>query len=89
MGLGLAISRSLCELMGHHLDVESVEGAGTLMTVHLGSPLGTWRRITPADAAVIRSEAVGAVGATAGPVVDERHSGNETHARTPSFDTSY
>ena len=88
-GLGLAISRSLCELMGHHLDVESVEGAGTLMTVHLGSPLGTWRRITPADAAVIRSEAADAVGATAGPVVHERHSGNETHARTSSFDTSY
>ncbi|HET9012201.1 MAG TPA: PAS domain S-box protein, partial [Gemmatimonadaceae bacterium] len=35
-GLGLAISRSLCELMGHRLEVASVEGEGTTMSVRLG-----------------------------------------------------
>ncbi|MEO8562528.1 MAG: PAS domain S-box protein [bacterium] len=34
-GLGLTISRSLCELMGHRLDASSVEGEGTTMTIHL------------------------------------------------------
>jgi PAS domain S-box-containing protein len=33
-GLGLAISRSLCDLMGHRLEVTSVEGEGTTMTIH-------------------------------------------------------
>jgi len=32
-GLGLAISRSLCDLMGHRLDVASEEGKGTTMTI--------------------------------------------------------
>ena len=53
-GLGLAISRSLCEVMGHQLDVESVEGSGTVMTVRLGSPLRSWRRSTPLATPVIR-----------------------------------
>jgi PAS domain S-box-containing protein len=35
-GLGLAISRSLCDLMGHRLEVRSVEGVGTTMGVRLG-----------------------------------------------------
>ena len=46
-GLGLAISRSLCELMGHQLDVQSVEGVGTTMTVRLGSMPGSSRLLTP------------------------------------------
>ena len=47
-GLGLAISRSLCELMGHQLEVASVEGRGTTMSIrlHEGSPRSRMR--TPA-----------------------------------------
>ena len=37
-GLGLAISRSLCDLMGHRLEVDSVEGEGTTMLIRLGDP---------------------------------------------------
>jgi PAS domain S-box-containing protein len=47
-GLGLAISRSLCELMGHQLDVQSVEGVGTTMAVRLGSVPDSSPRLTPA-----------------------------------------
>ncbi len=43
-GLGLAISRSLCELMGHRLEVESVEGQGTTMLIRLGSAPRSSRR---------------------------------------------
>jgi PAS domain S-box-containing protein len=34
-GLGLTISRSLCELMGHRLEAASVEGVGTTMSIRL------------------------------------------------------
>ena len=34
-GLGLTISRSLCELMGHRLHASSVEGVGTTMDIRL------------------------------------------------------
>jgi PAS domain S-box-containing protein len=46
-GLGLAISRSLCELMGHRLDVESVEGEGTTMTIRLGGTPSSSRLSLP------------------------------------------
>ena len=46
-GLGLAISRSLCELMGHRLEVSSVEGKGTTMLIHLGVTPSSTRRNTP------------------------------------------
>ena len=49
-GLGLAISRSLCELMGHRLDVASVEGEGTTMTIRLGISPPRSRMRTPAGA---------------------------------------
>ena len=52
-GLGLAISRSLCELMGHRLEVTSIEGKGTTMTVLLGEPARTLRGGTPAATPVI------------------------------------
>ncbi|MEP6989973.1 MAG: PAS domain S-box protein [bacterium] len=46
-GLGLAISRSLCDLMGHRLEVHSEEGTGTTMSIHLGAPPRSARRSTP------------------------------------------
>ncbi len=46
-GLGLAISRSLCDLMGHRLEVHSEEGTGTTMSIHLGAPPRSSRRSTP------------------------------------------
>jgi two-component system sensor histidine kinase/response regulator len=51
-GLGLAISRSLCELMGHRLEVESVEGEGTTMLIQLGVAPRTARRSIPGIAAI-------------------------------------
>ncbi len=51
-GLGLAISRSLCELMGHQLEVESEEGRGTTMFVRLGSAPRTSRRSVPGMMAI-------------------------------------
>ena len=36
-GLGLAISWSICELLGCGLDIESRVGAGTTVTVTLGT----------------------------------------------------
>ncbi len=47
-GLGLAISRSLCELMGHRLEVDSVEGKGTTMTVRFSDVAQTMAPRTPA-----------------------------------------
>ena len=55
-GLGLAISRSLCDLMGHRLDVESVEGAGTTMSIRLGDPPRSTRRNTPIGMPAITME---------------------------------
>ena len=52
-GLGLAISRSLCELMGHRLEVQSVAGEGTAMLIQLGDPPPTSRRSTPMGLPVI------------------------------------
>jgi PAS domain S-box-containing protein len=52
-GLGLAISRSLCELMGHRLEVASVEGEGTTMTVVLGDTSQPMRRGTPPSAPAV------------------------------------
>jgi signal transduction histidine kinase/CheY-like chemotaxis protein len=46
-GLGLSISRSLCELMGHRLEVESVEGVGTTMGIRLRDAASVAR--TPAS----------------------------------------
>jgi PAS domain S-box-containing protein len=46
-GLGLAISRSLCDLMGHRLEVKSVEGEGTTMVVLLGDGVSRSRMRTP------------------------------------------
>ncbi len=37
-GMGLAVSRTLTEAMGAHLDVESAPGAGTTMTLSLRRP---------------------------------------------------
>ena len=54
-GLGLAISRSLCELMGHQLEVASVEGEGTTMSVQIGARLTSSRSRTPTDVAIIPS----------------------------------
>ena len=56
-GLGLAISRSLCDLMGHRLDVESVEEKGTTMTVRLGDPPRSTRRNTPIGMPAITMDA--------------------------------
>ncbi len=71
-GLGLAISRSLCELMGHSLDVDSVEGAGTTMSVRLGSPVGEWQLSTPMGTPVTRSDrSASALGAPYVLVVDD------------------
>ncbi len=46
-GLGLAIARSLCELMGHRLEVDSVENAGTTMTIRLGDGASSSRTSLP------------------------------------------
>jgi CheY-like chemotaxis protein/anti-sigma regulatory factor (Ser/Thr protein kinase) len=46
-GLGLAISRSLCDLMGHRLEVASVEGKGTTMLVRLRDGASRSRMRTP------------------------------------------
>ena len=46
-GLGLAISRSLCDLMGHRLEVSSVEGEGTTMLIRLGDGVARARMRTP------------------------------------------
>jgi PAS domain S-box-containing protein len=58
-GLGLAISRSLCDLMGHRLEVASVEGEGTTMSIRLYEGVGRSRMRTPSamPAAVRGTEA--------------------------------
>ena len=55
-GLGLAISRSLCDLMGHRLDVESVEGIGTTMSIRLGDSPRAARRSSPYSMAAIAAD---------------------------------
>ena len=57
-GLGLAICRSLCELMGHRLEVDSVEGVGTTMTIKLGTAPRTSRRSLPGVAAIADPQVV-------------------------------
>ncbi len=52
-GLGLAISRSLCDLMGHRLEVSSTEGVGTTMTIHLGATPRSTRLNTPLSVPVV------------------------------------
>ena len=52
-GLGLAISRSLCDLMGHRLEVTSVEGEGTTMIIQLGAPPRSSRLSLPMGMAAI------------------------------------
>jgi PAS domain S-box-containing protein len=52
-GLGLAISRSLCELLGHRLEVASTEGRGTTMTIRLGEGPPRSRMRTPAAMPVV------------------------------------
>jgi PAS domain S-box-containing protein len=52
-GLGLAISRSLCELMGHRLEVSSVEGEGTTMSIRLDGRVARARLRTPANGVVV------------------------------------
>jgi PAS domain S-box-containing protein len=57
-GLGLAISRSLCDLLGHRLEVASVEGQGTTMVVRLGVGQTRSRMRTPAaPPAIVRGAA--------------------------------
>jgi len=50
-GLGLVISRRLCDLMGGSLEVESTEGAGTTFTVRLRCPVAPVRdqAVSPAS----------------------------------------
>jgi PAS domain S-box-containing protein len=52
-GLGLTISRSLAELMGHRLHAHSVEGDGTTMTIHLGTAIAAPQARTPASTVAI------------------------------------
>ncbi|MEO7711454.1 MAG: PAS domain S-box protein [Gemmatimonadaceae bacterium] len=60
-GLGLAISRSLCELMGHRLDVRSVEGEGTTFMIQLGDGAARSRMRTPSSMPVeVRGRGVAA-----------------------------
>ena len=40
-GLGLAIARDLAEAMGGSIDLTSVEGAGTTVTIRLPAPVGS------------------------------------------------
>ncbi|MEP6999262.1 MAG: PAS domain S-box protein [bacterium] len=60
-GLGLAISRSLCDLMGHRLDVASAEGAGTTMTIWFGEPPRSTRR-TPIGMPAVVTKGTGPAG---------------------------
>ncbi len=57
-GLGLSIAQSLCELMGHRLEAESVEGVGTTMTIRFGvaEPLAAVRTPAASNAVVQRIE---------------------------------
>ncbi len=50
-GLGLTISRSLCGLMGHRLEVSSKEGAGSTFVVELAGDAGNARPVRPRDGA--------------------------------------
>ena len=59
-GLGLAISRSLCELMGHRLEVASVAGEGTTMSVVIGYGASAARLRTPSSVRAIASSGTAA-----------------------------
>ena len=58
-GLGLTISRSLCELMGYRLQASSVEGKGTTMRVFLTPPPLPPREGAGDPPSVVVTEAVG------------------------------
>jgi hypothetical protein len=69
-GLGLAISRSLCDLMGHRLEVASVEGQGTTMAVRLGVGQMRSRMRTPtAMPAIVRGTSAPTVATEPAPLV--------------------
>jgi PAS domain S-box-containing protein len=69
-GLGLAISRSLCDLMGHRLEVASVEGQGTTMAVRLGIGQTRSRMRTPtAMPAIVRGTIAQSAEAEPAPLV--------------------
>ena len=68
-GLGLAISRSLCDLMGHRLEVSSVEGEGTTMLIRLGDGVARSRMRTPSA----MPAAVRAAGAPPAPGAGSRY----------------
>ena len=54
-GLGLAISRSLCDLLGYRLTAETVEGKGSVFSIHLTDRTGTPEAAQDADPASERA----------------------------------
>ena len=52
-GLGLTISRSLCELMGYRLEATSTEGVGTTMRISLSAPVANADRKDAGDQAAL------------------------------------
>lgn len=56
-GLGLVISRELCELMGGELHLNSIEGLGTQVEVHLRLPGAEPPATEPAGKALIEASA--------------------------------
>jgi PAS domain S-box-containing protein len=67
-GLGLAISRSLCDLMGHQLEVASVEGEGTTMLIRLGDGAARSRMRTP-SAPSVQQQGPGVLSAPPAPLL--------------------